>query len=169
MDAMTSGFIGSIIGTIVGASASILTTIISNKNSLKIQSQIEKHNSKQIFKEFQKLNFLEVQERMSKQLRLLGKIYIEDSKNFKKTNNWRGTSLESMLDNDLANSFREFTILIERVDDSQIRKELKAFNELMGSSLFSKSKIENETKLNKLRKDYTHLMDKIGIALRSNF
>ena len=68
-----------------------------------------------------------------------------------------------------SNSFREFTILIERVDDSQIRKELKAFNELMGSSLFSKSKIENETKLNKLRKDYTHLMDKIGIALRSNF
>ena len=56
------GFIGTLIGAIVGASASILTTKINSKNAIKIQEEIERNTRKERFRNFQRDNILELQE-----------------------------------------------------------------------------------------------------------
>ncbi|MDE1205541.1 hypothetical protein [Tenacibaculum larymnensis] len=52
MSPHTWGFIGVLIGAFIGASASIITTIISNRNAIKIQSKLEKNNRELLFREF---------------------------------------------------------------------------------------------------------------------
>lgn len=52
MEPLTWGFIGTLIGAIVGASASIFTTYINARNSSKIQENIEALKEKKYFEDF---------------------------------------------------------------------------------------------------------------------
>ncbi|OXA93799.1 hypothetical protein [Flavobacterium hercynium] len=61
MDPLTWGFIGTLIGTVVGASATILTTIINTRNVSRKQNKLEIYKRQEIFREFQRDNYLKIQ------------------------------------------------------------------------------------------------------------
>ena len=65
MEPLTWAFIGTILGTIVGASSSIITTVITAKNSSKIQRELDKYTREENFREFQRNNYLKLQDQIN--------------------------------------------------------------------------------------------------------
>ncbi len=84
MDPLTWGFIGTIIGAMVGASASIITTLINVQNSIKNQTNLEKYKRQEVFREFQRNNYLKIQEIFPSALRFAFKLHSIDVKNYYK-------------------------------------------------------------------------------------
>ena len=85
MEPLTWGFIGTLVGTLVGAAASIITTHINARNAIKIQNDLENYKRQEIFREFQRDNYLKLQETFLKALRLVSLLHLEEIKKYKKT------------------------------------------------------------------------------------
>ena len=64
---LISGFIV----TLIGASVSIFTTYLNNRNSVNIQMGNESFKRAELFREFQRDNLLKLQEKMSASMRLV--------------------------------------------------------------------------------------------------
>ena len=165
----TWGFIGVLIGAFIGASASIITTIISNRNAIKIQSKLEKNKRELLFREFQRETLLKIQEKISEGLRVVGKVHIEDVDNFRKTNKWGQGLLDTDLDNKIANIYRELLYLKERIQKEGLRNEIKEVVGLMNSVLYSRSKIESEQGIINLIEKQETLSENVGKELREYF
>ena len=163
------GFIGTLIGAIVGASASILTTKINSKNAIKIQEEIEKNTRKERFRNFQRDNILELQETLSHTFRLIAKAHLQDLNNYKNGTNWNSSSLSSELDNEIANNFRELSIKTERIDDDGLRNEISNLRRKMTECLTAESYEAGQGKLISLIETFDNTMPKLGKELRSNY
>lgn len=87
MDAAIWGFIGTVVGTVVGASASILTTFINARNSARLQENADTLQRLERAREFQRTNLLELQEALSQHMRLIGRAHLEDVESFRKSEN----------------------------------------------------------------------------------
>jgi gas vesicle protein len=169
MDSITLGFIGTLIGTIVGVSASIITTVINNKNAIRIQDKIEKNNREERFSQFQRDNFFQLQEKLTYAMRLIAKAYVEDLKNFKETNNWISSNLTPDLNNEIADCFREISILIERIGDEKLRIEIALFRRKMTECLIAQSFESANEEMAELTRMFDEKMPKLGTALRNNY
>ena len=169
MDPVTWGFIGTLIGTIVGASASIITTKINNKNAVRIQEGIERNTREERFRKFQRDNFLELQEKLSDGMRLITKAFVVDLEHYKNTNDWASSALGSHLDNEIADCFREVSIRTERIDDDKLRDEVRQFRKKMTQCLIAKSYESANERMADLTKRFDEKMPKLGAALRSNY
>src|SRR5690606_15398929 len=121
----TWGFIGTLIGTVVGASASIFTTYINAKNSSKIQKEIQNYTRNEKFRNFQRSNYLKLQDTIPRSIRLITLLHFEDLKNYKRTGEWQKTLLNSENDHNLMIAIRHLSIQTERVENETLRKKLK--------------------------------------------
>lgn len=169
MDSITWGFIGTLIGTIVGASASIITTKINNKNAIRIQDRTEKNEREERFRQFQRDNFFELQNKLTHGMRLVSNAYVEDLKNYKATNDWISSNLSSELNNEIADCFREVSILTERVDDDKLRDEIAQLRRKMTECLLANSFDSAIEKMANLTLIFDQKMPKLGAALRKNY
>ncbi|WP_321279814.1 hypothetical protein [Marinifilum fragile] len=167
MDAAIWGFIGTIVGAVVGASASILTTSINGRNASKLQFKAEKYKRDERFREFQRENLLKLQNTLSNSMRLLGRAHLEDLNNFKAANKWRSQLLSEELDEEIRVSFRDLSILTERVSNDDLRKDLNSMKELMTSYILTQTKEEAEIQIQKSADDFTITMTKLGHDLRT--
>lgn len=163
------GFIGTLVGAIVGASASIFTTKINSKNAIRIQEDIEKNARKERFRNFQRDNLLELQEKLTQAMRLVTKVYLGDLKHFKETMDWESSRLNPELDNEIADSFRELAIKSERIDDNGLRDEIAQLRTKMTECVMAKSYESGQGKLISLIKRFDKLMPKLGEVLRQNY
>nr|WP_319510831.1 hypothetical protein [uncultured Draconibacterium sp.] len=163
------GFIGTLVGAIVGASVSILTTRINNKNAIQIQKDIDRNARKEKFREFQRNNFLELQEKLSYAMRLVTKAYFEDLENYRKSNNWKSSFLSPELDEEIGNCFRELSIKTERIDEKEIREEIINLRKMMTDLLMERTYEIVEQKLKILSDTFAQVMPKLGKALRENY
>jgi gas vesicle protein len=170
MDPITWGFIGTLIGTIVGASASIITTIINAKNLTKNQRNLENYKRKENFREFQRNNYLNVQEIFPRVMRLASLILLEDMKNYKKTGEWQKSSIDHENDNNLMMELRKLNIHIERIQNENLREELKRFIVKVSSvSMTSNLAKSNAIMAELASKDYDRIMVSLGKELRKNY
>jgi DNA phosphorothioation-dependent restriction protein DptG len=163
------GFIGTLVGAIVGASASIFTTRINSDNAIQIQKNIEKSARKERYREFQRDNFLELQEKLSNGMRLVCRAFFEDFENYKKTNNWKTSMLPHELDQEIGNCFRELSLKTERVDENELRNEIISLKNNMADFLLVKTSESAERKLRELTDTFQKVMPKLGKALRENY
>jgi len=70
--------LNSFIGVIIGASVSIITTLISSKNELRVKELSDSFARKEKARSFQKETLLVVQENMQKSIRYMAKAYLYD-------------------------------------------------------------------------------------------
>lgn len=163
------GFIGTLVGAIVGASASILTTMINSKNAIRIQEDIERNARKERYREFQRNNLIELQEKLAYGMRLVTKAYFEDLDNYKKSNNWRSSLLSTELDEEMGNCFRELSIKTERVDENELRYEIINLRKMMTDFLMERTYEIVEKKQLILVDTFGKVMPKLGTVLRENY
>lgn len=158
-----------IIGAVIGASASIITTILTNNSSNNFQLKIEKLKREDIARQFQRQNLLSIQEKFYMLYRLVGKVHIHDTSNFEKTGEWRNQNLELSLDKELTDSLREISYLIERVGNDELRMKLSEIKTLLADVCIAKSIQEQQSLLQKSSNDFKIVMEKTGKDLRNNF
>lgn len=165
MISLISGFIG----TLIGASVSIFTTYLNNRNSVNIQMGNESFKRAELFREFQRDNLLKLQEIMSASMRLVGRAHFEDLKSFKETNNWQSNLLDPDLDKDINESFRELSINAERIDNNELRNEVKRLKEQMDECLLANNLASRRGRIAKLTKKFEVVMSQLGEVLRANY
>jgi gas vesicle protein len=163
------GFIGTLFGAIVGASASILTTRINSKNAIRIQENIERNARRERYREFQRNNLLELQEKLAYAMRLVTKAHLEDLDNFEKSNSWKSSRLSPALDEEIGNCFRELSIKTERVGENEIRDEIINLRKSMADLLLERTYELAEQEQITLANAFGQLMPKLGKVLRDNY
>jgi hypothetical protein len=164
MDSATWGFVG----TLVGASVSVFTTLINSRHSARLQEKVNTSERSERAREFQRNNLLELQESLSKYLRLIGRAHLEELESFRK-NSGEVNHISEGLDQELNLSVRKLLILNERISNDALRNNLKELRQKMNNVLFAKSAIESKEKLKKSTDYFEQFMEQLGIVLRSNF
>ena len=169
MEPATWGFVGTLLGTIVGASASIFATYLNGKNSINIQKSTEKFKREEIFREFQRDNLLDLQEKLTHSMRLVSKAHLEDLKDYNNTREWNLSSLSTDLDKEMGNSFRQISIKTERIDNNELRNEIKQLRKKMTECLIANTYESRQGKLLSLMNAFDLLMPKLGEILREYY
>ena len=163
------GFIGTLFGAIVGASTSILTTRINSRNAVRIQRDLEQNKRDERFREFQRDNLIKLQDEIANCINLMIKAHIEDLEYFKHNNDWQSTALSEELNKKLTQAIRQFSIIIERIDDDILRVKLYEFRKSINNSLISKNYDKSLSNINDISKRFNGLMQDIGEELRKNY
>lgn len=168
MEPVTWGFIGTIVGTVAGASASILTTVITERNLRHIKRDEASFIREEKAREFQFGNLLKLQDFLSSTMRLVARAHLEDMEHFRQRHSPSDVSmLSEELDNEILLSNKELSILSERIADDDLRKNIKLLRAKMTSVVMAKSAEESEAALRILSSAFDESMAKIGMALRS--
>lgn len=169
MDPLTWGFIGTLIGTVVGASASILTTIINGRNASRNQNKLEIYKRQEIFREFQRDNYLKIQESTYKALRLVALLHIQDMKNLKDSGKWQQGLWDTKNAEDLMYTVRDIVMYLERIQNEKVREEIRKLTSKMMKVSQSSGLQESNDLLAEINLDISNAMKILGTELRNNY
>lgn len=165
MDAATWGFIGTLAGAVIGATASICATLVSSWNASRLQRNADYLERIERARAFQRDNILELQDSLQDAMRLIGCAHLEDVA----AANWGKSMLSEEVNQSILLTNRKLSILTERVADDKLRSELKQVREKMTNCLLAKSKAEGEALIMDTSTAFNLLMGYLGEVLRSNY
>lgn len=163
MEQLTWAFMGTVTGAVLGAGASIITTLIATSNAKKIQKYGAMAERSEKAKEFQRNNLLELQNAVSISMRLIGKVHLSDMEN------GQSSLLPEELDNEVLDSNRQLSILTERIADDELRNAVKELRHRMTEVILAKTKSESLDAMKIASFTFEPTMEKLGEVLRNNF
>jgi hypothetical protein len=170
VEPVTWGFLGTIVGTLAGASASILTTIIAEGNRHRIKSDEAAFIREEKTREFQCNNLLKLQDVISSTMRLVARAHLEDISNFRERRlESTAPMLSKELNNEILSSNRELAMLSERISDDQLRENIKLLRAKMTTVLIAKNEKESYDAFRNASSSCDESMADIGIVLRKIF
>jgi hypothetical protein len=169
VEAAIWGFIGTLVGAFVGATASVATTTINSNNAVRLQRNARAQEQVERVRAFQLENFLSVQETFQDLMRQVGRAHFEDSMAYRQKGEWGKNMLSDEVNEKLGDLARKIGILIERIDDEHLRTEL---NRLKGEAMnvsHAKSECEATEKFANVSFTFTATMKNLGGALRAKY
>ena len=170
MEPVTWGFIGTLAGAIVGASASIATTYITARNSRLLQEGAASLERSERAREFQRNNLIELQDTLFSGMRLIGRSHLEDVESFRKDGNeGRSSMLSEELNQELMMSSRKLAILTERIADQSLRERINALRTEMTDVLMAKTESESFSAIKTASGTFEKTMENIGVVLRGSY
>lgn len=169
MDAATYGFIGTLVGAIVGASASIATTFISSWNSSRLQTNADSFQRVERARAFQRETLLKLQEGLQDAIRNIGEMHHQDVLALRETGEWQKSMLGEELNQKFVSVNRELSILTERVSEDELRNSIKEFRQQLSNCMFTSSEHEGDYMLKIAVDNFNPMMEKIGSVLRENY
>ena len=125
MDAASWGFIGTLLGAIVGASASVLTTTINSRNALRLHKVSNELDRAERSRAFQRETLLITQDILQDLMRLMTRSHIADNAAFRQTGQWGRNMLEDELSDAILLANRKMSAYVERIVDDTLRNTLK--------------------------------------------
>lgn len=158
-----------LIGTLVGAMASIGTTWIASRSNLHIQLITNKQERSERASAFQRQTLVDLQDAIHDTLRLTTQGYIQDRDAHFSGKPWGDNMLSEPLNEDLRLAERRVAILRERVSDDQLRNEIKALMNLSKEILLSRSANEAKSHMEKCYNVGNNLLVSIGTVLRKHY
>lgn len=158
-----------LIGTLVGAFASIATTWIASRTSHQLSREAAREERLERFRAFQRQTLLELQEAIHDSLRMINRAYIEDAEVHRKGGTWRKSRLSDEVDEGVRLAQRKVAILTERVYGDALRAEVKSLMSSAVAVLFSPSQKEAELRINAVTGDAERVLERLGSVLRSHF
>lgn len=164
MDAMTWGFVG----TVVGATASIATTAITSWNTLKISQNTKKQDREERARVFQRETLLELQVEMRSYMRSCSLAYRADMKNFKDTGEW-GTPLPEDINEQLLDLNSKTAILILRVSNDELRCKLSEWKSTATKCHMAKNEYDAGAYHVEKVQLYEKAHEQLGEVLRSSY
>ena len=156
-----------LIGTIVGALASIGTTWISARNASTLQKQSSSLERMERERAFQRETLVELQDALHDVFRMTARTYLEDSASFKQSGNWGKSLLSEEVDEGIRLANRKVSILIERIANDLLRSELKDAMKVSGQMGLARSQAEAETVFVRMNATVSDVMERLGNVLRS--
>lgn len=158
-----------LIGTLVGALASIGTTWLSSRSSDHLQSGRLNEERKERAKAFQRETLLALQEAVHDALRLNARAHMQDFETFRQTGKWSGRPLTEEVNEGCRLANRRVSILVERVSDDQLRAMTKALVRLTTDGLFARSEREADLNQQAISVAATELFEHMGFVLRGHY
>jgi len=162
MEAMTWGFVG----TLVGAVASIATTVITSWNSLRISQNSKAQDREERARAFQRETLLELQVEIRNYLRACYQAYSLDTKNFKNTGQW-GSMLPEPLNDQLTELNAKTSILIQRVSNNELRGKLVELKKYATKCHLAKNEYDAGAFYVSYNELYEPLNEQLGEVLRN--
>lgn len=169
MEPVTWGFVGTLAGALVGATASIATTLVGVWKENNIQEKKHSYERDEKNRAFQRDNLLKIQEFLQQSSRLTARAHLEDREAFRVSGKWGKNKLSESLNDSIHSTNTELTILTERIVNDELRGDVKSFRENLSSSLFSDSLGESEANLESNTRHFMKIMEEIGKELRNKF
>ena len=169
MDAATWGFIGTLVGTVIGATTSISTTAIYSWNASRLQRNADSLERLERARAFQRDNLLELQDALQEAMRFMGRAHCEDQVAYKKSGNWGKSMLSDEVDQNILLSNRKMSVLTERVADDKLRSELKQIHQKITNCFSANSEIEAKAIVEDTASAYNIVMEHLGKFLRSHY
>lgn len=158
-----------LIGTVVGALASIGSTWLSNFSAHKLQKSIAKADHIERAHAFQRETLLSLQDAFHDMLRLIARAYIHDRQAHADGSEWGRGNLPDELSEDLRLAQRKMAILVERVSDNLLRNAVKATMENTAGVLFAKSLAEAKQRFSTVSSEANRNLEQLGGVLRSHY
>lgn len=165
MDAMTWGFVG----TVVGATTSIATTAITNWNTFRISRNSKMQDREERARVFQRETLLELQVVTRNYLRANELAHRADVKNYTESGEWGKYALPDELSDQLLELNSKTSILIQRVSNDELRNELSKFKEVVTNNQLAKNDYDAAAYQKEYIKLYEKISGKLGEVLRDSY
>lgn len=157
------------VGTLIGAAASIITTVIISGNQVQLQKENNSLERQERARVFQRENLLKIQDTLQDALRFHGQAYLEFLKAYRKDGKWRKVYLPDELDENIRLTNSRLLVLVERVSNDSLRSKLKTVQSNLTAFSLSKSEDEAREKLHQISKDAEQVMEELGKVLRNQY
>lgn len=158
-----------LIGTAVGALASIATTWLTAQSTSKREMEKLREDRLERARAFQRQTLLELQDAIYDALRLTVRTYTEDLKAAKDGNPWGKTPLSAEVNEGLMLANRRVSILVERVVDDELRAKVKSLMQASTHITYSRSKDEAEFGMKRSDLETPPVFELIGQLLRKYY
>jgi len=169
MDAAMWGFVGALAGTVVGAVASIATTVIANRHEARLQAQADSLSRSERSRAFQRENLLAVQDALQDLGRLTSRAHLDNLVAHRKGAPWGQTPLSEEVGAGLGLAHRRLSALVERIADDSLRSELKETHSKLTWETMGASKEESESRGRDSDEAYGRAMPHLGTVLRDHY
>jgi hypothetical protein len=158
-----------VIGAIVGALASIATTWLTNRHTAALQRKQASEERKERHRDFQRENLIALQDTMHEYLRMISMAYFEDLKAFAGGADWGRTLISKEVSDGCMLTARRAVILMERIENDELRLNLKTLHKSLGEITMMHSKDEAEAKLAQATKQTVQVLEDLGTELRRQY
>ncbi|WP_156873769.1 hypothetical protein [Perlucidibaca piscinae] len=158
-----------LLGTIVGALASIATSWIGGRHAFGLQRQVASEEQKERHRAFQRETLIKLQEALHDSLRMMTRAHLEDAASFKTSGNSQTSILSEDVNEGVRVAGRRLIILIQRVANDDLRSDLKAIAENMARVVMAKSQREADAALADVYQAGERVMEHIGAVLRGYY
>ncbi|WBL25096.1 hypothetical protein [Zunongwangia sp. HGR-M22] len=167
MNSELYGFIGTLVGTIVGASSSIFATLITNKGNSRNQRRIENFKNNLIVKELQRENCMQAQETMLNLLRFTS-LHLLDIINAEKNSN-SPVSFDEKVNEKCSENIRKLNLITQRFSNRKLADQIIEFRSLCSEFIMIDDKTQGFNLMSEVKNKYEIAFDKIGEELRKNY
>lgn len=158
-----------LIGTLVGALASIGTTWLASRSSYHLQATTKEHERIERVNAFQRQNLLDLQEALHDTLRLTTQAHMEDLRAHQNGAEWGRNMLGEPVNEDFRLAQRRVAILTDRISIDSLRAKVKALMGLAADVLLSRSEIDALSRVQQCYTAGTETLESVGTALRSHY
>lgn len=158
-----------LLGTLVGAAASVGTTWIANAHAAKLETQRAQEIRAETARAFQRQTLLELQEAVHILARKSSESFLHDMARLREGKEWGAVPVPNELDVSLMESFRTVGILNQRVSNEALRNKVGAFTETLADSVNAWSFDRATASRAAVIDEFGALSVSIGDCLRSNY
>lgn len=169
MDSAVWGMIGTLAGAVVGAAASIGATWRASAVSYRMHNDKQQEERREKAKEFQRATLLDLQDALYDAVRMCGRAYFADFVAYRSGGEWGKGRLSEDLSAGLLASSRRVSILIERVENTELRSEVKSLTAQMSALTMQTEKEEADCLKIEIAQKFDVLVERIGTVLRSYY
>ena len=158
-----------LVGTIVGALASIATTYIQSRHSEAQRSVVTREERDERRRAFQRETLIELQDVLHNLCRMVVRGHLEDNAHYRKTGIW-GQNLLSDEVNEGQRLLRARAMLLTgRVANDELRRSIRASLETLLNISMAQSHDEAKREHIQMNKDSPGVLEAIGHELRSQY
>lgn len=158
-----------LIGTLVGAIASIATTWISSRNASFMQNSAAQLEREEQHRSFQRDTCVELQDALLDLLRLSTRAHLEEKKAFAQTGAWGKQELSDEVNVAERLAITRVVILKERVSDDALRSDISSLLERLTRLALARSRSEAADLEGTISLNGPAVMEHIGQVLRGQF
>jgi len=157
-----------LIGTAVGALSSIGTNWLSNRTTYRIASAKQAAERQERAREFQRQTLLDLQQAIHDSMRLVMRAHVEDCRRYRDTQAWGREQISEEVNEGLRLSRSKVAILVERLQNDELRLAVKSLIYDSGKTALAESKHAAELHLNDLTSQVTSVLERVGAEFRAH-
>ena len=156
-----------LIGTLVGAAASIITTYLTNQNAAQLQADARETERVERAKAFQRETLLELQDAFHDAIRVIAVAHLADVRSSRDGGIWGKNMLPEPLAEDVRLANRKVMLFVERVADDSVRATVKSVMAEANNIGFCSSRKEAQALLDQVTFQGVDALGEIGETLRA--